>query len=42
MGLSPGPAFKTILDQVYDAQLREEITSRETALRLAQKLVAGQ
>jgi len=38
MGLTPGPAFRIILDRVYDAQLREEVTVREEALRLAQKL----
>ena len=39
MGLAPGPAFKTILDEVYDAQLREEITTRKQALRLAHQLI---
>jgi poly(A) polymerase len=34
-GLEPGPAFKTILDEVYDAQLELRIASREAALALA-------
>jgi hypothetical protein len=38
-GLSPGPAFKRILDQVYDEQLegrlRTKPSAMETALRLA-------
>lgn len=40
MGLSSGPAYKRILDRVYDAQLREEVCSREEALAMARRLVA--
>src|SRR5204862_978560 len=28
-GFSPGPAFKKILDNVYDAQLEDRVTTRE-------------
>jgi poly(A) polymerase len=38
-GLSPGPAFKTLLDSIRDAQLNGEIQSREDALRLAARLL---
>ncbi|MEX2671807.1 MAG: CCA tRNA nucleotidyltransferase [Phycisphaeraceae bacterium] len=34
-GLKPGPKFKTILEQVYDAQLRGEVTTHEQALHEA-------
>lgn len=32
MGLPPGPLFKTLLDQTYDAQLEGRVISREQAL----------
>jgi poly(A) polymerase len=32
-GLAPGPRFKRILDELYDAQLNEELLSREAALQ---------
>ena len=35
LGLQPGPIFKKILDEVYDAQLEERITSREEAVAMA-------
>ncbi len=38
MGLSPGPAFRRILDAVYDAQLERRITSAEEAIELARSL----
>jgi len=38
LGLSPGPAFQKILDTVYDAQLNEEITTKDEALTLARQL----
>lgn len=38
-GLSPGPAFKTLLDSIRDAQLNGEIHTREAALELAAKLL---
>ena len=37
-GLRPGPAFRKILDGVYDAQLEKRIETREQALDLAMKL----
>lgn len=35
-GLTPGPAFKRILDEVYDAQLEGRITTKQEALAMAQ------
>lgn len=32
IGLPPGPAFKTLLDQAYDAQLEGKMTDRDQAL----------
>lgn len=40
MGLEPGPKFKTILEQIYYAQLNDELTSREQALDRARSLTA--
>ncbi len=37
VGISPGPAYRTILEAVRDAQLEGRITSREEALALAKK-----
>jgi poly(A) polymerase len=37
-GLKPGPRFKAILDQVYDAQLEGRVGSPEAALELAKSL----
>jgi poly(A) polymerase len=37
-GMRPGPAFKRILDRVYDAQLEGRITSKEEGLRMALSL----
>jgi poly(A) polymerase len=37
-GWTPGPVFKRVLDQVYDAQLEDRITTREQALSLATQL----
>jgi poly(A) polymerase len=34
-GMTPGPAFKRILDDVYNAQLEGQISTREAALALA-------
>jgi len=39
-GLTPGPAFKRVLDAVYDAQLEGSVQDKEAALALAQT-VAG-
>jgi poly(A) polymerase len=38
MGLAPGPVFREILDEVYDAQLEGRAASREDALTLARKI----
>ncbi len=37
-GFQPGPAFKTILDRVYDAQLMARIATAEQALTLARRI----
>ena len=37
-GLTPGPAFKRLLDRVYDAQLEDRLGSREEAMELARDL----
>lgn len=34
-GLRPGPAFKQLLDRLYDAQLEDRVRTREEALELA-------
>jgi poly(A) polymerase len=41
MGFSPGPAFKRLLDQLYDAQLEEAVTTKEQAADLARRLAAS-
>jgi len=41
MGLPPGPAYRRILDAVYDAQLEARLASRDEALEMARQLVAG-
>jgi tRNA nucleotidyltransferase/poly(A) polymerase len=38
-GYRPGPAFKRVLDQVYDAQLEDQIKTKDEALELARKLM---
>lgn len=38
LGMSPGPAFKNILNQVYDAQLENRIQTREEAMAMARSL----
>jgi len=38
MGLTPGPLFREILDQVYDAQLEGRATSKEEAAALARRI----
>jgi hypothetical protein len=38
LGLQPGPIFKRILEEVYDAQLEARITSREEAVATALKI----
>ncbi len=37
-GFSPGPAFRRILDAVYDAQLEGRISTNEEAMKLARTL----
>lgn len=37
-GLKPGPRFKQILDQVYDAQLEGRVTTVDAALAMAMEL----
>jgi poly(A) polymerase len=39
MGLEPGPAFRDVLDEVYDAQLEGRAATREDALALARQLL---
>lgn len=39
-GLQPGPQFAPLLERIRDAQLSGEITSRDDALRLADRLAA--
>ena len=34
----PGPAFKRILDAVYDAQLEGEVTSKDGAMEMAMRI----
>ena len=38
-GLSPGPAFKRVLDEVYDAQLEGRVVTKEQALEMGLGLV---
>ena len=40
-GLMPGPAFKAILDAVYDAQLEQRVTTKADAMAMAMRLRAG-
>jgi poly(A) polymerase len=42
LGLEPGPVFRTILDEVYDAQLEGRARTREEALALARRIAAEQ
>lgn len=37
-GLKPGPRFKGVLDQVYDAQLEGRVMSKSEAMELARRL----
>lgn len=39
LGLPPGPAYKRILDAVYDAQLEARVTHQAEALALAKQLM---
>jgi poly(A) polymerase len=40
LGLVPGPAFRTVLESVRDAQLNDEIATAEEAIARARRLVA--
>ncbi len=41
LGLRPGPAFKPILDECFEAQLDGRITTLEEGIALARSLLAG-
>lgn len=38
LGLKPGPTFKRLLDDLYDAQLEDRVTDKSAALALAREL----
>jgi poly(A) polymerase len=40
-GLRPGPAFKSLLNHIYDAQLEGRITSREQGIELARQIASN-
>lgn len=40
-GLKPGPLFKRLLDEVYDAQLEGRVRAKDDALRMALDLARG-
>ncbi|MCA9077054.1 MAG: CCA tRNA nucleotidyltransferase [Planctomycetaceae bacterium] len=42
MGLQPGPEFKQILTTVRDFQLNEQISSREEAVELVERVIGGE
>ncbi len=42
LGLTPGPGFRDLLDQVGEWQLNEEVTSREEALERLRRLAEGE
>ncbi len=37
-GMLPGPAFKRVLDDVYDAQLEDRVKTKDEAINLAMKI----
>lgn len=39
LGVEPGPRFKDILDAVYDAQLEERVTDRDSAIDMARAII---
>jgi poly(A) polymerase len=41
LGLQPGPLFKRILTEVYDAQLEGRVTDRDGAIALAMQIARG-
>jgi len=38
LGMPPGPAFKRVLEDVFDAQLEGKVTSKPEGLELARRL----
>jgi poly(A) polymerase len=38
LGLDPGPLFKRVLNEVYDAQLEDRVKTKDEAIELAMKL----
>ncbi len=40
-GLVPGPAFKRILHEVYDAQLENRVSGRDDAIDMARRIASG-
>ncbi len=40
LNLKPGPIYQLILEAIYDAQLNEEITTKQQALSLARKIIS--
>jgi hypothetical protein len=40
LGVQAGPAYRWILDRVYDAQLAETLSDREAALAMVRQLAA--
>lgn len=38
LGWKPGPTFKWVLDEVYDAQLEDQLATKEDALRMARSI----
>jgi hypothetical protein len=40
MGMTPGPVFKRVLEEVYDAQLEQRIRSKDEALEMARQIAA--
>ena len=41
LGLQPGPVFKRILNEVYDAQLEGRVNERDAAIALAMQIAQG-
>ena len=41
LGISPGPAYRCILEQVYDAQLEEQLSDKQAAMEMARGLIPG-
>jgi hypothetical protein len=41
-GLKPGPLFKRVLDEVYDAQLEGRVRDEQEAIVLAMRIARSQ